>query len=83
MLSTEICVPCYDAQTQHGGPSMMPAMGPPLPGTMPVVSAPEMRPLVGDYKAVKTTGPMLVPFCLARLSQTDKRGGLSFFLFFF
>lgn len=38
-----------------GGPPMMPAMGPPLPGTMPVVFASEMRPLVGGYKAAKTS----------------------------
>uniref|UniRef100_A0A667IBP3 Uncharacterized protein n=1 Tax=Lynx canadensis TaxID=61383 RepID=A0A667IBP3_LYNCA len=42
-------LPWYDASTHYGGPPMMPTMGPPPPGMMPVGPASGMRPLVGGH----------------------------------
>lgn len=56
---------------------MMPTMGPPLPGTMRVVLAPEMRSLVGGYKAAKTSNDEISRWCHAG----EKRGGLSLYQF--
>lgn len=64
---------------------MMPAMDPPLPGTMSVVLAPEMRPLVDGYKAVKTSDDEISPWShagaiLLGTTRPDRQEGRAFFV---
>lgn len=64
-----MCLPCYDAQILHGRPSEEAKDG---PSTSWMMLAPEVRPLMGSYKAVMpappkmrfSTGSMPVPILL-------------------
>ncbi|CAK7293914.1 U1 small nuclear ribonucleoprotein C [Vulpes lagopus] len=67
--------PWYDASPHMGGPPMMPMMGPPPPGMMPVGPAPGMRPPMGGHMPMMPGPPMMRP--PARPMMVPTRAGMT------